>query len=300
MVESKTKANVSRSAATFFKAESSGFRIFDHTQYCDYLGELYQSIKESEPTYSYFQFANDLGFPKTNVIWLVITGRRRLSPSATDRVIQALKLKHARRRYFQTMVKHNNANKTGERDRLLSEMIDIKASVIQEGDDRHRLEYFSQWYYPVIREMVGLEDFRSDPQWIAEQLFMKVMPKQAQHALELLERLDLIRWDEQAGRHVQTVGQIRPTRAVGSIAAVRYHEKMCEIAKESVTRVPAKFRDLNALTVRLKEEDADLLRKKLLEVCELAFQLESSAKDSDSDNIYQINTQIFSLLMPKK
>ena len=42
-------------------------------------------------------------------------------------------------------------------------------------------------------------------------------------------------------RHVLTGGQVHPTRQVGPIAAIRYHEKMCEIAKDSVTRVPSRY-----------------------------------------------------------
>ncbi len=300
-MESQAKTSkISPEAAAVFKAEASGFRLFDHTQYCDYLAELFQAIKDQHRSYSYSQFAEDLGFPRSNVIWMVITGRRRLSPTATERVLQSLKFKLASRRYFLSMVKHNNASKPRERDRWLSEMIDIKSSAMRDYEDRHRLEYFSQWYYPVIREMVGLKEFRSDPHWIAEQLFMKLMPKQAEHALELLERLQLIRWDEGAKRHVQTGGQIRPTRTVGPLAAVRYHEKMCDIAKESVTRVPAKLRDLNTLTVRLSAEKAAQVQAKLREACELAFALEESSQADDDDGIYQINTQIFSLLTPKK
>ena len=59
----------------FLAKEASSDRLFDFTQYSEYLADIYQRIKNLPiyPSYSYLQFAEDLGFPKTNALWLVIT-----------------------------------------------------------------------------------------------------------------------------------------------------------------------------------------------------------------------------------
>lgn len=241
-----------------------------------------------------------MGFPKTNALWLVISGRRKLSPKTTERILKALGFKNTHRRYFLALVHHNNASKASEREKYLQEMLDIKSQSIPQHEDKEKLEYFSQWYYPVIREMVGTTWFQSDPQWIADQLYMKIMPKQAAYALELLEKLGLISWDETLSRHVLTGGQVHPTRQVGPIASIRYHEKMCEIARDSVTRVPASLRDLNALTVRLKPSDVELIKTRIIELCQDIFQMEENSKGSEDELVYQLNMQVFPLLTPKR
>ncbi|MFW7379824.1 MAG: TIGR02147 family protein [Oligoflexus sp.] len=299
MTDSK-KLKSSHKVNGLLQKEADSHRIFDFVQYTDYLAAIYAELKNQLSSYSYLQFAEDLGFPRSNALWLIISGRRKLSPKAAERILKSIPLKSMQRRYFLAMVRHNNANQGREREKFLQDLIEIKAQVIPDHEDRERLEYFSEWYYPVIREMVGTTWFQSDPQWIAEQLFMKIMPKQAGYALDLLERLNLISWDVSKGRHVLTGGQVHPTREVGPIAAIRYHEKMCEIARDSVTRVPSSLRDLNALTVRLKPEDAARVKARLIELCHEVFAMEAASQGSEDENVYQVNMQLFPLVVPKK
>ncbi len=276
---------------------SEGLALFRFTTYREYLEDLYKFKKDADAAYSYSQFAEDLGFPAGNGLWLVITGRRKLSPMATKRIIEALQLKNEHRRFFLALVKHNNASRLGERERYLSDMLAIKREMLQEERDAGQdvLEYFSEWYYPIIRELVGLDHFQSDPQWIAQTLFTKILPKQAEHALALLERLELIRYDAERGRHVQTGGQVKLTGDLQAHAIVRYHEKMCDLAREAITRVPAKERDFNTLTLRLTEAKAKKVQALLLDLCKIMFEMESGENDADAA-IYQINTQIFPLM----
>lgn len=273
-----------------------GEELFRFASYREYLAQLYQELKTLDPSYSYNQFAEDLGFPPGNGVWLIITGRRKLSPMASKRIIEAMEWRLAHRRFFIALVKHNNASRLNDRDRYLQEMLAIKAEISPDtGESSDVLTYFSEWYYPIIRELVGLQNFQSDPHWIAQKLFTKILPKQAEQALALLERLQLIRYDEVKGRHVQTGGQIKLGGDVRAHALVRYHEKMCDLAREAITRVPAEERDFNTLTLRLTEAKAQKVQSLLLDICKLVFEMESDEADPEA-KVYQINTQIFPLI----
>jgi uncharacterized protein (TIGR02147 family) len=297
MATQKTNRGTSK-ARTLFQHEPQTLRLFDYSHYRDYLAAVYQDIKKVYPSYSYSQFAEDLGFSYSNVVWLIINGRRKMSQKAADRILNHIKFTGPHRRYFLALMQHNNASQPQAREKYLQTLLEIKHEVLPDNDDQSRLEYFSEWYFPIIREMAGLSYFRSDPQWIAEQLYMKVRPKQVSHALTLLERLGLIQWDENKGRHIQTGGQIRPDRKVGTLAAIRFHEKMCELAREAVTRVPTHQRDLNALTIRLSSENAAKAAEILFEACRQIFELENAQASSQSseERIYQLNMQLFSLM----
>jgi uncharacterized protein (TIGR02147 family) len=251
---------------------------------------VYQAAKDHLAQYSYTQFAQDLGFSASNVIWLVITGRRRLTPTATNRIIVALGLKSGERRYFLTLVKYTNARRPEQRERLFDELVRIKGEALA-SSSQEQLEYFSQWYHPVLRELAGLESFQSDPTWIAAQLHFSLLPRQITKSLELLEKLGLIRYDEARGRHIQQSSQVQPDRAVGVMAAIGFHQAMIEMARESITRVPEERRDLNALTVCVSRDGAAKIRAHLQKVCEdiLAIEKESSP----GEDVYQINLQLF-------
>ncbi len=286
----RTEASPSR---TFLKDQGESSAIFGYTNYRDFLASLFQELKGRDPGYSYNQFAEDLGFPPTNAIWMVLTGRRKISPMAMKRLIEALGLKNLQRRFFVALVKHNNASRLSEREAQLAEMLKIKAEALDaQGGNKEGLEYFSEWYFPVIREMVALPSFQADPNWIAQNLHMKILPKQAEYALELLQQLNLIRWDVRLKRFVQTSGTIDLSGDLLSFAAIRYHEKACDMAREAITRVPAKERDFNTTTLRLTPDKVQQLRKILAEFRSQLLAMESQDPEGAAQ-IYQINTQLF-------
>ena len=266
----------------------------DFLAYRDFLLKLYEFLKEESPAYSYQQLAEDLGFSRSNVIWLVITGRRRLSPSACDRIIKALDLTGVQRRYFKALRAYNDARRADEREAIFQDLVAIKRQTVAKSDAQHALEYFSEWYHPIIRELVGLEDFKSDPEWINLRLIIQLMPMQIHRSLELLEKLGLITYDRKRAKHVPTGGQILPDRDVERMASVRFHQKMCDLARDAITRVTASRREMNTLTVRIGDDVAMKASEILYRACEQIMKLETESKSS-GDQIYQINVHLFPL-----
>ena len=61
----------------------------EYLHYRDYLREVYKRVKAELSSYSWLQFAEDLGFSRTNVIHLVIQGKRPLSAKAAEKVVEA-------------------------------------------------------------------------------------------------------------------------------------------------------------------------------------------------------------------
>lgn len=274
-------------------AASGTLQVTDFLSYREYLEKLYGLMKPSRKAYSYAQFAEDLGFSKTNVMWLVMSGRRKLMAKAAQRVVESLGMTGIDRQYFMTLVQYNNARRPDVREDRFKALHSLKRRDLGSDKDQNVLEYFAEWYHPVIREMTGLKDFSSEPEWIAARLSFKVLPREIRSSLELLEKLGLIRFDSDLGRHAQTGGQVLPDRKVGNMAVARYHQKMCEIAREAVTMVPEKRRDLNALTVFVTEDAAMKISQILYKACEDIMKVENECKGADQ--VFQVNAQLFAL-----
>lgn len=260
--------------------------------YRDFLGQLYQTIKAQRDSYSYHQFAYDLGFSKSNVLWLVISGKRKLAPKSARTLCASLGLSALARRYFTTMVDYNNAMRPDVREAHFQDLMRLKSATLPDEDKRNDLEYFSEWYFPVIREMVELQDFQEDAQWISDHLAIKIAPKQVEHALELLQSLGLLVRDPQSGRLASSGQQILPDKSMGTIAGARYLQQMCAVTSESVTQVPAHRREINSLTVRLTEEKAMKISSMLYRLCEEIMSMEDDGKRDDA-HVYQVNLHLF-------
>lgn len=261
--------------------------------YRDYLDALYLEVKKRCGHYSYIQLAEDLGFSKSNVIWLVIAGRRKLTANTSQRIIDHLSLQGSECRYFRALVAYNNASRPDKREEYLADLLAVKRRELPSTSARENLEYYSEWFYPVLREMTALQEFSSDPEWIAQRMSIKLLPHEVEKGLKLLEGLGLIRFDDRKKRHISTGTPILPDRAVTHIAAVAFHQKMCEVAAEALSRVPAVQREYNTVTFCASHEEAMAISGLIYELCEKIVRLEQKA--TKKTQVYQVNLQLFPL-----
>lgn len=273
------------------RRQTDSIDVMEFVDYRLFVEAIYQAVKKAHPEYSYIQFSCDIGFPKTNFIWQIVNDKRGFTPKAATTFVEALGLKHAVRRYFLTLRDHNHARKPEERARLFDELMRIKLVSNPDKDQEKNLEYFSEWYHPVVRELVARDDFKGDPQWICKQLSFRLMPKQAQESMDLLLRLGLIKLNRQTGQYKQTALQIHPDRKVNKLASVKYHQELCDMARESITLLENDRRDLNGLTIRIADQHFEQLKLIIHNACEAIMELE--AKHPHGDQVVQLNLQMF-------
>ena len=284
----RRKTTATGSAAV--RALLDQYPVSDFLSYRKFLTTLYEARKADAGSYSYMQFAQDMGLSRSNVLWLVTSGRRKLTKNTLDKIVKALRISGVQRQYIERLVEYNNAIRPDKREQAFQNLLALKTKDLEDDSQQDTLEYFAQWYHPIIRELIGLGDFQEDPEWIQSKLLVKVAPKQIKASLQLLEKLGLVE-RQPDGKLAQTGGQVRPDRKVSNMAAVRYHQKICEIAKESVTRVPAERRDFNAMTLNLTEKAAMMLSEKLYKVCEEVMAFEEDVEGADQ--VFQVNIQLF-------
>ena len=269
----------------------AALRIYDYLSYRDYLRELYEQLKGSAIGYSYSQFAEDLGFSRSNSIWLVITGSRKLTESSASKIEKSLRFQGKELRYFKMLCKFNNAKRPDQREKYLARLIEIRGAGKESITDLNALEYFSEWYHPIIREMVNMDEFQHDPEWIASKLCIKVPLQKIARSLELLKELKLIRFDSKRNRYIQSGGHVRSDRVIEKFAAIKFHETMCDMAKESITQIEVERRDLNSITLCLSEESAMKLSEKFADYCDEIVQYEEQTQVRTQ--IFQVNLQLF-------
>ena len=272
---------------------ASKIDIMQFIDYRDFLAKLYESLKTTRKSYSYAKFSSAMGLSESNVIWQVLTHRRDLSESSAEKICEALKFNFEKKKHFLILVKHNNSRNATVREACMNELIQLRARFLNDEGQEQTLEYYEEWYNPVLREMIGLDDFKNNPDWINDRLFMKITPKRIEKAILLLQKLELIRFDSDRKKLVPTDKQVFPDRKVKAIASVRYHQKSCEIARESVTAVASHRRDLNVLTLCASEKSILTMKEIIHEACRKLMEIEIN--ETDKKHLYQINLQIFSL-----
>ncbi len=257
----------------------------------EYLGELYQVVKSKKSHYSYLDFSEDLGFSRTNVLRLMIAGQRPLSIKSGIRMAQSLELTGVDRRYFMILIKYSLCRVASERDEHFRELVSLKTKKSPKDLNPNQAEYFSEWYHPVIREMTSLKDFNGDPHWIQERLNFGLRLDLIKRSLDLLTTLGYIEYvpDNQTWRRSDQ--KIKTDEEVDSLALIRYHQKMMEIAKESLTVIDEDQRDIRAATLSVPAAILPVLKAKVAAWINEMSDLEKPAETSDL--VVQINVQMF-------
>lgn len=247
-------------------------------------------MKNNSKPYNFNIFAKDLGFSGTNIIHQIINKHRNLSQKSALKIILALKLDRKEKKYLLALVEYGNA-KTNKKQEFFENLLNIKKGVVSSELDRDMLEYFSSWYHPVIREMVGLDRFRSDLSWISKNIVPNISQEKVEESIDLLKRLKFIVYDEEKQKYVQTQERISTGTKVKGMGLLSYHQQMLDMSKKSLIQTKAKRRNLNAITVKCSEQVAQQLKAKInMFLLEL---LDTAEVSENKDQIYQINMQLF-------
>ncbi len=266
--------------------------IFEYTDYRKFLIDYQAHEHERNPHFSHRYFAQKAGFTSTGLLANIIKGRRNLTDSLISKFAKALKLNKKEEMYFEFLVRFNQALSIEDKNKYYERMLQVsplKASTINR--DCH--EFYSQWWYSAIRELLYYYRFKDDYQDLAKQLNPQITVEQAKTAIKILEKLELIKKNMdgfycQTSTIITTGGQNER-----SLYIQNFQMSTMELAKASLTRHKKEYRDISTLTLTFSKEslqkakiELDSLQKNLLRIAE---------EDQNVDSVYQINFQLFPL-----
>ncbi|MGE0764551.1 MAG: TIGR02147 family protein [Bdellovibrionales bacterium] len=266
--------------------------VFEYDNYRDFLRDVYLSSKQNDAKFSYRYFSRIAGFQSPNFLKLVIDGQRNLASESIEKIAKALKLKKDEALFFHHLVLLNQATSSEEKkihtEQLLRSKVFKKIYPLKESE----YNYYAQWYFVPIRELVSFEGFQEDPEWIAKQLNPAITAVEAKKALVELEKLGLIRRDA-SGRLQQTDRNVETPNEVISPLIRLYHKEMLNKAGDSIDRFPREKRDISAVTITVTEggikkikELIQQLRKEIIEM---------SSQEAGAAQVYQLGFQFFPL-----
>lgn len=279
-------------------AVASRVSVSRFLDYREYLQAVYEAIKQEVGKYSYLNYSDDLGFSRTNVLHLIIKGRRPLTSKAAIRIADVLQLQGKERKYFEDLVAYHNSRDSVERELLFQQLLELKTKEVKAEDDLlAQLEFFTEWFHSAIYELSFTDCFTADPKQLASMLTPRIRPEQARKSLDLLERLGLMSRDQDTGTYKPTHTRISTGDEIASMAITRYHQKMIDLGKESLTSIRPQARDVSSVSIAIPssllpevKKEISLFRKRLLNMAEQA---------SNADVVYQTNIQLFPLSRDK-
>lgn len=264
--------------------------IFEYDNYREFLKDFFAFKKQEGKSLSVRNFSRLCGFQSHSFVIGVLQGKKDLSTGAIEKFVKTLKLNKDEASHFKLLVFLNQAKNSEERARYSKEIIRSRSYRKAQPLKEAQLDYFTHWYYVVIREMVKLPQFKEDPQWIASHIEPGITPKQAEEAVEQLQKLGLLNRDK-TGRLIQSDSVVATADEVVSASLAHYHKEFMRKAGESIDSIPRENRDISSVTFPVSSQTAKRIKEKIQKFrMELA---EEAASDSNVDTIYQLNLQLF-------
>jgi uncharacterized protein (TIGR02147 family) len=263
--------------------------IFEYTDYRQFLQEYYNDRKAQNPTFSYEVFARKAGFKSKGFLHHILTGKRNLSKNAMFAISTAMGLDEKAFSYFQQMVAYNQAKSPGEKTFFFKKLMEASpkspAKLLQEGF----FEFYSQWYYNTIRELITLVRFKEDYALLGNMLNPPISAAQAKKAVQLLLQLGLV--EKTRTGYVATHQAITTGDEAVAMATRDFHGQNMELAKVAMDTADPEERDLSCLIVALPEAgfqslktEIQAFRKKLMRMADAM---------TGPNRIYHINFQFF-------
>ena len=280
----------------------SSIRIFNYTDCRNYLGDYYRDQKTRNPYFSYRYFAGKARISSIGLYKDVVDGRQSLSRRVISKFSEAMGHSKREAEYFEAMVYFTDAKTIEERKLYFERMMachESKARII----DSSLYEYYSQWYYSAVRALLSFHPFDgADFASLASELSPPIKTDQAKKAIEVLERLGMVRKNDKGNyepsEQIITTGALNNDRQVRALSIINFQRKLLSLAAEAFDRYSERQMDMSTITLsmskatrRLIKEEAALFRKKVLSLAE---------NDANPECVYQLNCQFFPLTDPGK
>lgn len=156
--------------------------IFAYTDFRAFLKDFYTHARVKNPRFSHRYISSRLGFASSGWFGDVLKGRANLGSATVVKLAALLELKDKEVDYLETLVLYNQSSTLEERNRHLRKLLSFKDQRVN-LIGREQLEFFSNWYYTVIRELLFFHNFTGNVEMLAKKLMPPIKPAQAKRCL---------------------------------------------------------------------------------------------------------------------
>jgi uncharacterized protein (TIGR02147 family) len=269
--------------------------IYDYTDYRTFLRDRFAQLKAKNPSFSYRAFNRMAGVKSSSFLKLVIDGKRNLADDGIRMIAEGFRLSEPDRRYFECLVKFNQADTHEEKDRHFRELVKNKKFLAAKPLTAAQYKLFSHWYYVAFLEMIRIpSDEPRTLAWIQRRINPPVGLRELKKAVRDLKHLDLIEEDPVDGFRRKD-SMLTTEDEVKSISVANFHVQMSELAKRAVTEERAKEREFSTLTVVTSEKSFQRAKQEIREFRKKLHSILEQEAEGPKTFVGHLNLQLFKL-----
>jgi uncharacterized protein (TIGR02147 family) len=261
--------------------------IYKYLEYREFLRDFYESRKQCNDFYSYRYMAMKVGMDHSTLV-RVLLSKRHISIRAAERFIALCGLSERQGEYFLAMVNFSKAKNDKQARLYFEKMLALKQRVSRKLEN-YQYEYFQKWYYAVIRSLLEIHDFKGDYKALAQKLSPSISVPEAKQAVELLERLKLIKKNSR-GKYELSDPHVTISKDI-PVYAVKAHQKQTiMLAAESLEHHHKDFRDISSITLAIDRDRIQEIKERIKACRDGIIKLLDDVEKPEC--VYQVNFQL--------
>ncbi len=226
--------------------------LFDYDDFRKFLQDYFEEQKKMRAIFSHRFFAAKAGFSSSSYCLNVIRGRFNLTPKSIDKIAKAMEFEPLQKAYFEALVLYNQAHQVDERESAWEQIVQIRKQIEFTHLSNREQEYFSKWYYPVVREAAVNSDWKGDFTVLARTIDPQITTEEAREAVKNLEAWNLIRKVDDS--HYEETAQMVDAAGVAPIALRQIRREYMQHAIGAVESKPRSERFAAFTTLAMSEK----------------------------------------------
>ncbi len=270
--------------------------IYQFTHFRKYLEEYQAARVKADAKFTRTEICNLLGLEKSRSYFADVLRGKKVSPRMVAKFIEILELDKKEAKYFEVMVKVDQAKTDAIRKSAMEELLQMHPNpqCILNTD---AYEYYNHWYNSALFAILDAMDVGDDLTPVQKRIFPKVTLGKLKESLDLLQRLGLARKNEE--------GFWKPTQEsissgpYNNAELVRQYQLQCfELSKQALMTPPKAPTVMNTLTFSISDEAYKQLEAEVQQFKAKARQIIGGDKNK-ATGVYQLNLHLFSNLDPE-
>ncbi len=275
--------------------------IYDYFDYREYLNDSFTYFKKIDSTYSHRKFLSEADIPGSTYLLRVLKGERKLSLKYVANFSKSIQHNPDEAVYFELLVKFNNEKKVDKKDQFLKELLKIRSDKTTSSLEDKKLKYFEKWYYPVIRDLVGIVNNSDDYNALSRMLIPPMSPLQVKRAVTFLQKNGFIKQREDSRGYTPSEPIVSTQPSVNSTILSQFHKKNLELDIAAFENCSLSDRSISSVIMSVSTETFEKMRVEIQEfrkrllvlaredtnptmVCRVGFQVVPRAKVKKRNN----------------
>ena len=264
-------------------------RLFDYDDFRVFLKDYFEEQKKLKPVFSHRFFAAKAGFSSSSYCLNVIRGRFNFTVKSIEKFSKAVSFTDLQKSYFFALVFYNQAVHPEERDHAWNQILKIRQQLEFTQIQHEQQDYFSKWYYPVLRELVVHLDWKGDYIKLARSLDPPITTEEARLAVKKLIEWALI--EKSSDDTYKTTSHMLNAQKIPPIALRQIRREYIQHAIGSIESKGKDERFSTFTTLTMSEESY----RYAVQVLEEARQkiISRAASDMSVEKIYELMVVLY-------